>query len=106
MSDESRWRGIRYRTTENNGQLWSTNIRLAFVELVSLSQPQTAAIYDSFSTPQNLITRLSASAGRVSWPPKDVTVPIERGLYVSFSQSGLLTGTVTAGWFPTGRGEL
>lgn len=102
---DDRWRGIRYRTIENSGQLWSTNLRLAFLELVSLTQPQTVAIYDSFSTPQNLITRLSVTSGRVSWPPKNVTVPIERGLYVSFSQSALLTGTVTLGWFPSGRSE-
>jgi hypothetical protein len=105
MSDDSRWRGIRWRPLEASGQLWSTNLRGAFVDLVAQSVTQAAAIYDSFSTPQNLITRLVAAPGqRDYWPRKDVTFQAERGVYVSFSTTAL-TGTVTLGWFPSGKGE-
>jgi hypothetical protein len=103
VDDTNPWKGIRYRTVTNTGQLWSTPLnKVLFLQAGAWTQPQSAAFYDHTRYPQNFITRLNATAESESekWPPADVTVPIENGVYVSFSQSALLTGFATIGWLP------
>jgi hypothetical protein len=101
--DRGRWRGIRYRSVSGNGQLWSTPTNLYFIELAAGLAAQQAAIYDHTRYPQNLITQLNATAESKSepFPPKDVTLKIERGVYVSYSAVGVaITGPVTLGFSP------
>ena len=106
--DNDRWRGIRYRTIQATGQLWSTPMNLAFLEAACHTFPTVAYVYDHTRYPQNLVTILAATpeAHSEKWPPQDnVSVPIERGLYVSYSHAPVgLTGAVTVGWLPGGQG--
>ena len=103
MADDAMsWKGIRYRTITNNGQLWSKDTRLYFIELAAWTAEQHAAIYDHTRYPQNLITQLDATplAKSEPFPPiKGVTLPIERGVYVSYSNTAF-TGAVTLGFAP------
>ena len=98
------WTGIRFQTRVGTGQLWSLPTRLFFIELAAGTHPQQAFIYDHTRYPQNLVTQLNATAEAKSekWPPLDgVTVPIERGVYVSYSHVPVgLSGPVTLGFMP------
>ena len=101
-TDRIAFRGIRYRTMSGNGQLWSQPTRLYFAEAFAHTQPTAVYLYDHTRFPQNLITVLCATpeAKSEKFPPVDVTIPIERGVYVSFSQSAFVTGGVTLGFSP------
>lgn len=92
---------IQYRTVFNTGQVWSKNTRLYFAELRAYSLSQQCVLYDHTRFPQNPIVELAARPFRASdpFPPKDVKLVIERGVYVSYSNV-MATGGLTIGFNP------
>ncbi|HYE58571.1 MAG TPA: hypothetical protein VD948_08700 [Rhodothermales bacterium] len=101
--EQSRWRGIRYRTLSassvTSGCLWSTAQQGGFLEAYAHTMETAVYVYDH-SRPTGdlgrLITVLVATPGAKSEPfPPAGSIPIERGVWVSFSTP--TNGGVTLG---------
>lgn len=94
------WHRLRYATIQGNGMLLSQPGQLYYAQLVGTTAAQSARLYDSTNTPQNLLAALVAPAFEAGapFPPKEqVAVGLMRGLYVSYSTTGF-TGVVQVGW--------
>lgn len=97
---ESPWKAVRYATRQSSGVVVSRPGRLYWAEIRAGSAAQSVTLFDHTSLPHNLLTRLDAPANGVSspWPPVPyVSVPLERGLYVSYSATAF-SGVLGAGW--------
>lgn len=94
------WKRVRWVSVIANGMALSQPGILYAAHLVAYTASQRAWLFDGTNTPINLITPLATGPESQShpFPPlPNIGVPVNNGVYVSFSTSGF-TGVVWLGW--------
>lgn len=96
----SPWVKVRHRAVFTNGAVFTRPQVVYYAELRALTAGGHVALYDHSRFPQNLLTHLDAAGNGASspWPPVPYTaVPVQYGLYVSFSATAF-TGVLGIGY--------
>lgn len=102
MGSNELFRGIQWRYVNNLTGLGATGSnmvlsragRVFVIQAVAHTAPGLIRGYDSTNVPQNPVIDIPIPVAGYQFPPVQVTVPLQRGLYFSYSMG---TGGISVG---------